>query len=73
MSATNLTSFAIALRKLREADGLSYADLAEQSGVSASAIHHYETGYRRPTLEHAARLARALGMSLDTILEKTSK
>lgn len=38
------------IQKYRKLAGIKQRDLAELAGVSASAISHYETGIRTPTL-----------------------
>lgn len=53
--------FTAELRRLREQRGLSVRDLARAAPVSKSHIHDLETGRRRPTMETAAALDRALG------------
>lgn len=56
--------FARRLKKLRLEAGFSQAALAEGSGLSVSAIRHFEYGLREPTYETLVKLARALGVSL---------
>ena len=56
------------LRGLREARGLSLADLSEQTGVSVSTLSRLETGARTPGLGHLVALARAYGVSLDDLV-----
>ena len=57
-------SFAARLHALREQAGVSVTDLAAKSGLNRTYIHNLEAGYRKPTLLTAARLAKALGVSL---------
>ena len=57
------------LRTLREAKGLTQRDLAALSDVSQPAVAMYESGDRCPTLEIAARLARALGVRIEELLK----
>jgi DNA-binding XRE family transcriptional regulator len=47
---------------------MSLADLAAQVGVSKGAVHHYETGRCHPRLVHADKLARALGVTMESLL-----
>ena len=56
--------FAARLRALRVEAGVSVADLAARSGLNRTYIHNLEAGIRQPTLATAARLAKALGVSL---------
>jgi transcriptional regulator with XRE-family HTH domain len=51
-----------AVRRRREAAGLSLRALAARSGVSPSAISDIERGAKSPTVATVARLARALGV-----------
>ena len=53
------------LRTLRLAAGLSVPALAAAAGVTAQAIRYLEAGSRAPSLETAAKLAVALGVSLE--------
>ena len=58
-------TFASRLTRLREAAGLSPAELARLSGVSPQLLHKMESGKTQsPRLADAARLALALGKSL---------
>jgi transcriptional regulator with XRE-family HTH domain len=47
---------------------MSQADLAQKTGLEPSAISHFETGRRRPSLGNLKRLAEALGVSIDTLV-----
>jgi transcriptional regulator with XRE-family HTH domain len=55
------------LKALREAAGLTQARLARRSGVPLGSVRGYEQGVRTPGLDQAAKLARALGVSLDEL------
>ncbi|HEY8284795.1 MAG TPA: helix-turn-helix domain-containing protein [Chloroflexota bacterium] len=60
------TSFGVHLRRLREAAGLSQAELAEQAGLTAQAVGALERGERRrPYPETVRRLADALSLTND--------
>jgi len=50
--------------KLRNEKHLSQKDLAERMGTSQSAIARFERGNVNPSLEFAARLAKALNAEL---------
>lgn len=54
------------LRDLREDANLSIRDLAEQIGVSRSAVSRYEQGQVTPDPEYVARVLGALGIGGDT-------
>jgi transcriptional regulator with XRE-family HTH domain len=55
------------LRDCRELRGLSQSELAERTGLKPSAISHFETGQRAPSLANLVRLADALDVPLDTL------
>ena len=53
------------LRTMREARGLSLADLSERTGMDRSALSKLESGQRpNPTFETLARYAEAVGKRL---------
>jgi transcriptional regulator with XRE-family HTH domain len=56
-------TFAEKMRELRDQAGLSEVQLAELSGVSFSAVHHYGLGIRAPTFSAVVKLARVLGVT----------
>lgn len=55
------------LRELRDRAGLTQAALAGLVGTSQSALGSIEAGHRAPSLELSIRIAKALGVSLDTL------
>ena len=56
------------LREFRRRAGLTQVGLAERSGVSRTTIASIETGQRdNMTLEHALRLAHALGITVEAL------
>jgi transcriptional regulator with XRE-family HTH domain len=55
------------LKKLREAAGMTQASLAAAAGVSVRSYQQWELGVRTPLFDAAARIARALGVSLDEL------
>ncbi len=57
------------LRTERELRGLSRRDLALLSGVNERSIINYENAVNDPPLTQAARLARALEISVDDLLD----
>ena len=59
---------AILRQKMGEAN-LSQAALGEAVGVSQQMIAHILMGRKRPTLELAVGIARALGCTVDELLE----
>jgi transcriptional regulator with XRE-family HTH domain len=56
------------LRRLRQAGGLSLADLAAASGVGKSTLHALELGEGNPTLSTLWALASALSIPLGDLL-----
>lgn len=57
------------LRELRTTRGWTLDQLAKHSGVSASTISRIETGHRRLGLDQLVPLARALGHTVDELLD----
>ena len=53
---------------LRRAAGWSQGELAQQLGVSPSAVGMYEQGRREPSADTLVALARLFGVSLDYLL-----
>lgn len=45
-------------------------ELAEESGVSREYIHRLLAGRQNPSLEVAAKIAKPLGLSLQTVVSK---
>ena len=56
------------LRALRRARGTTLADLATETGLTASTLSRLENGKLRPTLEQLLPLARAHGVPLDDLV-----
>jgi transcriptional regulator with XRE-family HTH domain len=59
--------FGNTLQKLRQAAGISQAELARQSDTPLDTLRKWEQGRTLPNIEAAARLAKALGVSLDRL------
>jgi len=55
------------LKAARTALGLTQADLAERVGVSRKTINTVENGVFTPSTVLALRLAKALGVSVETL------
>lgn len=60
--------FGVRLRELREAAGLSQTALAAEVGVSARMMAYYEGPKSHPPSDLLPALARALGVSVETLL-----
>lgn len=61
-------NFADRLRVARELRGLSQTELAERAGLQASAISHFESARRAPSLDNLRRLGEALRVTTDYLL-----
>jgi len=59
----------LAVQRLRKSYGLSLADLSNQSGVAKSIISQIERNETNPTLSTIWRLAHALDVSIQSMLE----
>ena len=55
------------IRTIRHVKGLSQQKLAEKCGIQAPVLSGYETGKRNPSLTTVARIAKSLGVSIDTL------
>ena len=63
-----MTTFGQRLKRLREARGWSQQELADRAEVPYITIYRCERGqHQEPRVSVAARLARALGVSLDVL------
>jgi transcriptional regulator with XRE-family HTH domain len=60
---SEITSFARRLRELRDAAGLTQAQLAEKAGLHRQGIAKLENGEREPAWGTVRALARALGVT----------
>jgi transcriptional regulator with XRE-family HTH domain len=54
-------------KAMRKAAGLSQSQLAKAAGVPVRTYQEWEHGRRTPLLDAAARIAVALGVSLDVL------
>lgn len=64
----NLMQFASRLIQFRKAQNLTQQGLADLAQVHVNQIKRYEAGTAQPTLEALVRLAKALHLSLDTLV-----
>lgn len=62
-----MSSFKESLKRYRLEHKLSQAELAEQLGLSTSAISMYEVGKREPDFETEEKIADFFGVDLDTL------
>lgn len=59
------------LRTSRIFRELSQGELADRTGLQASAVSHFETGSRKPSFDNLRRLADALKVTTDYLLGRT--
>lgn len=59
----------ITIKAMRCARGMTQADLATRLGTTAATISRYESGQREPTLPVAAKLAEALGCTINDLID----
>jgi len=71
--ATKRDGFAERLRDLRKQKTLSQSDLAKLAGVHYNHIGRYERGTSRPSADTLKRLADALGVSGDYLMEGSTE
>lgn len=57
--------FAATLKSLREAAGLTLADLGDAAGLSRQRVHQLEAGTHRPSWAEVQALAAALDVSTE--------
>jgi transcriptional regulator with XRE-family HTH domain len=62
-------TFAEKLRQLRENKGFTQASLAAQCGLSLGVVRDYEQGKRKPMLDSAFKLCRALAVPVEAFAE----
>ena len=56
------------LKKYREEQGLTQAQLSELAGITTRQIQNYEGGKARPRLDAAEKIAKALNITTDELL-----
>jgi len=62
--------FGTVVRKRRMAVGLSQEELAERAGLHPNYVGMIERGVRNPTLDVAARIAKALNIELPKLIKE---
>ncbi|CAL9553090.1 hypothetical protein SUDANB9_04452 [Streptomyces sp. enrichment culture] len=67
-TAQVMTSLGARLRAIRQARGLTLAQLAAVTGISVSTLSRLESGRREPGLRHLLPLARAHRLPLDELV-----
>ena len=66
--AVKPTHFARLLQEARRRRGMTQAELATAAGMKQSAVSHFESGRRFPSVEGLLRLAEALEVPVDYLL-----
>lgn len=64
-----LVKFGQRIRELRHALGLSQEELAERAGVHRTYVGMIERGEKNITLKSLAKIAKALGISMDFLMK----
>jgi transcriptional regulator with XRE-family HTH domain len=72
MAASEVDVFGMRLAGAREARGLSQAKLAKLAGLQPAAIGHFERDRRKPSFANVRALAKALNISSDYLLGRSS-
>jgi transcriptional regulator with XRE-family HTH domain len=72
MGADAISAFGRELRRRRVGQGLSLADLASRSGLTANFIGSVELGKRNPSLSTMHKVARALEAELSEFFQSES-
>ena len=69
MGRNSIDTFPARLRELRERKGMTREELAVAAKTSFHSVAKMEQGTRAPSLELAWRVARALGCTLDDLVQ----
>ncbi len=64
------SNFGIRLRNIRNSKGFTQEQLAEITGISRRMICHYETMVKRPSLDKVTKIANALNVRIEELLEQ---
>lgn len=71
MSSSQSDIFSARLKEALKIREINQADLAQKTGLQASAVSHFVSGTRKPSLENIKRLSMALQVSADFLLGRT--
>jgi transcriptional regulator with XRE-family HTH domain len=55
-------------QRLREEARMTQLEACQRSGIPLSSLRNWEQGKRLPRIDHAMRLARTLGVSMDVLV-----
>lgn len=58
------------IKEIREAKGMTAAELAKAVHTTPVSISRYETGKRKPSIFKAAEIAKVLNVTLDELIGK---
>ena len=58
------------IKEIRKKKGMTAAELARLVNTTPVSISRYETGKRTPTINKAAEIAAALGVTVDELIGK---
>jgi transcriptional regulator with XRE-family HTH domain len=61
--------FAVKLKRLREAQGLTQEQLAEKAGISRAYLARLETGRHDPHLSRLRKLAKVLKVKVSALVD----
>ena len=64
-----MADFSTRLRDIIESKGISQAWLADKAGTTEATISRYMTGVHKPNLDIVTRIAKALNVSIDYIMD----
>ncbi|MCL2860783.1 MAG: helix-turn-helix domain-containing protein [Firmicutes bacterium] len=65
------TAFSKRIKELRENDGLSLRDLAEDISINHSTIANWERGFREPPFDTLIKIADYFDVTTDYLLGRT--
>jgi transcriptional regulator with XRE-family HTH domain len=71
MESLNTAALGLAVRFAREELKLTSNDLAAQTGITPSSLSRSERGLRMLDLDEAGRVAKVLGMTIDSLVERS--
>lgn len=61
------------IKEFRKAKGITQAELAQKTNISLSNISKYESGNRTPKTEYLLKIAEALDVNIDSLLNIRAK
>lgn len=67
----DLSSISKKMKELRSEKGWTQSDLAKESNVPVTTVAKIEGGFiKNPTIEKLAKIAKALGITVDELISK---